>query len=85
MQVMGQVARELGYKGDLPKLCEPEIGLEWGCLHLANKMKAHSNNIVEALLAWNGGSNLNYPDEVIARMPRYPPQITGDADLSTQV
>ena len=85
MQVMGQVARELGYNGDFPRLCEPSVGLEWGCLHLAKKIKAHSGNLVESLLAWNGGANLSYPDEVMARMVRYPAQVISDADLSTQV
>lgn len=85
MQIMGQVARELGYKGDIPKLCEISIGLEWGCLHLANKLRAHSNDIHSSLQAWNGGGNPDYATEVMARMPKYPAQVTGDVDLSTQV
>src|SRR5438445_1049533 len=87
LQLMGETARELGYKGPIAKLCEPDVGLDWGCLKLANCMKAHGSNLVEALLAYNGGGNLNYPDEVMARMGKYKPnpQITQSPDLSTQV
>jgi len=35
MQVMGAVARELGYRGRyLTHLCDPEFGMEYGCRHL---------------------------------------------------
>lgn len=39
MQVMGAVARELGMKGDIASLCDPEIGVQFGCMHLANLRK----------------------------------------------
>src|SRR3990167_5296271 len=36
MQVMGQVARERGFKGVfLSELCDPETGIEIGCRNLA--------------------------------------------------
>jgi len=36
MQIMGQVARERGFEGPyLTELCDPEVGLEYGCRHLA--------------------------------------------------
>lgn len=42
MQVMGQVAREHGFKGPyLSALCDPEIGIEYGCLHLAKKVRSY--------------------------------------------
>ena len=68
MQVMGQVARELGYTDSLPALCQPWIGIEYGCKHLANKIKAAGGNVTHALLLWNGGSDPNYPAEVLARL-----------------
>jgi soluble lytic murein transglycosylase-like protein len=44
MQVMGQVARERGFDGPfLSALCDPEIGIEYGCKHLALKHKAYYN------------------------------------------
>ena len=37
MQVMGAVARELGFKGTfLSELNDPEVGIEYGCMHLSN-------------------------------------------------
>lgn len=69
MQLMGQVARELGYKGHMAQLCDPEVGLEWGCKHLANKLKGV--DLHTALQHWNGGGNPAYADQVLARMPKY--------------
>lgn len=71
MQLMGQVARELGYKGNLAALCDPTIGLEWGCKHLANKLKDVHGDVHMGLQRWNGGGNPNYADQVIARMSKY--------------
>lgn len=35
MQIMGAVAREYGYKGHFPGLCQPFNGVQYGCYHLA--------------------------------------------------
>lgn len=35
MQVMGAVAREYGFAGHFPGLCDPLQGLHYGCQHLA--------------------------------------------------
>ncbi len=72
MQVMGQVAREYGFKGAfLTELCDPAVGLEIGCLVLAAKLAAAEGNVQKALLLWNGGANAQYPDEVLARAEKY--------------
>ena len=72
MQVMGQVAREHGFAGaSLPELCDPAVGLEFGCRVLAAKMAAAEGDVTRALLLWNGGGNANYAAEVLARLPRY--------------
>jgi len=34
MQVMGAVARECGFNGPFPALCQPKTGLHFGCSHL---------------------------------------------------
>lgn len=39
MQIMGQVARERGFKGKFSELLQPEVGLYWGCRQL-NVLKA---------------------------------------------
>ena len=73
MQVLGEVARELGFSRPhfVSELCDPVVGLEYGCKHLANKMKQAGGDITKALLLWNGGGNKEYPTQVIARMVKY--------------
>jgi soluble lytic murein transglycosylase-like protein len=72
MQVMGQVAREFGFAADsLAELCDPATGVELGCLILAKRMARACGDAPEALLAWNGGANPNYPSEVLARTRNY--------------
>lgn len=72
MQIMGEVAREYGFGGPfLSELCDPQIGTDIGCKYLSVLYGKTSNNTKAALLRWNGGSNLSYPDQVMARMPTY--------------
>ncbi|MGA8368435.1 MAG: lytic transglycosylase domain-containing protein [Candidatus Acidiferrales bacterium] len=72
MQVMGQVARELGFAGNfLSALCDPGIGLETGCTALAAKLDKADGDVSRALTLWNGGANPDYPQEVIARVLKY--------------
>lgn len=71
MQLMGEVARELGWKGHIVQLCDPAVGLVLGCQHLANKLKTAGGDINKALLLWNGGGNPDYPSQVTARMASY--------------
>lgn len=71
MQVMGEVAREHGYTGPLPALCNPATGLEQGCIHFAGRLKAAAGDAARALQLWNGGSNPSYSAQVLARVARY--------------
>ena len=72
MQVMGQTAREHGFAGRyLSELCDPATGLEVGCRVLAHKMAVNAYRPRLALLAYNGGGNQQYADQVLARMGRY--------------
>ena len=71
LQLMGEVAREEGFKGPLPSLHDPEIGLDRGCNHFKRKLVAAEGGIQQALLAWNGGSNQQYPEQVLARVSKY--------------
>lgn len=78
MQLMGQVARELGFEGSyLSQLCDPQIGLEWGCKHFANKLHSANGDTRKALQLWNGGGNPDYADQVIARVHKYNPESAG--------
>ncbi|HXX99800.1 MAG TPA: lytic transglycosylase domain-containing protein [Candidatus Limnocylindrales bacterium] len=72
MQVMGQTARETGVNSlFLSMLCDPAAGLAVGCKILRKKIEAAGGDLHEALLAWNGGGNPDYADEVMARVAKY--------------
>ena len=72
MQVMGQTAREMGVNSlHLSTLCDPTVGLAVGCKILKKKLDDARGDTRKALLAWNGGANPDYAEEVLARMPRY--------------
>lgn len=72
MQVMGQVARENGFKNKyLSELCLPEVGLHCGCRVFAAKLSRVGGDTRKGLLAYNGGGRPAYADEVLARIPRY--------------
>lgn len=72
MQLMGEVARELGYTGDFAAfLSNAELALTWGCKHLAHKLKQANGDVHKALLLWNGGGRPAYADEVLARVTKF--------------
>jgi soluble lytic murein transglycosylase-like protein len=72
MQVMGQVARENGFADRfLSGLCDPTVGIEFGCRVLRRKLDSAKGDTAQGLLAWNGGGNPNYPVEVLARRATY--------------
>lgn len=54
MQCMGAVARENGFTGPLFRLCRPDLGLEYGCLHFAKYFRRY-NDLRRTLAAYNGG------------------------------
>jgi soluble lytic murein transglycosylase-like protein len=45
----------------------PALQVDWGAKHLTTKRKATSGDINKMLLAWNGGGNKNYDDEVLEK------------------
>lgn len=55
MQVMGAVAREHGFKGYFPQLCDPIVGLRYGCLHVT-KFRAKYGQWSDVIAAYNAGS-----------------------------
>lgn len=60
MQVMGSVARELHFRGNLTDLLTPEIGLEYGCKKLEQLSKRYENEN-EIIVSYNGGSPVKMP------------------------
>lgn len=87
MQVMGEVAREFGYVGELTDLMCQAVGLDWGCKVFAKKLERAHGDTYKALLAWNGGGNPLYANQVTDRIDRYvvPPRYPnwGDESVAT--
>lgn len=72
MQVIGQVAREHGFKGAfLSEICSPKVGIEIGCVVLAKRLADANGDEVKGLLLWNGGGDPEYPARVRNKKSRY--------------
>lgn len=68
MQIMGQVARERGFKAEfLTELIDPATNLKWGSEFLQTLLLKHGDT-EKALLRWNGGGNKDYGKEVLEHL-----------------
>ena len=56
LQIMGQVARELGYQGNWQGLCDPMVNLEYGCKKLAKCYRRYHPELDKGIAAYNSGS-----------------------------
>lgn len=56
MQIMGGVARELGYKYMLTQLCDPSVGLYWACKKLRTLEIQYGGDEPRMVAAYNAGS-----------------------------
>jgi hypothetical protein len=66
-QVMGGVAREIGYLGQfLTGLLDPETNIQFGCEFLARCIRERSGDVRLGLVRWNG--SVEYPDKVFWKM-----------------
>lgn len=61
MQVMGSVARELKYRGDLESLVIPELSVKYGCL-LLTRLKLRYPDQNDMIAAYNAGSPRRLPN-----------------------
>jgi soluble lytic murein transglycosylase-like protein len=86
MQIMGEVARELGFDGKfLTQLCDPDVSLDFGCRKLKKCFVEHGVAVAPSgaldaewpLLAYNGGADRTYAEQVLARLPQYENHISG--------
>ena len=78
MQVMGQTAREEGFSGTyIAELCDPAVGIEFGCKHLAthaSRFPAPRYGWDAVCAAYNGGAGaVHGPGSY--RNPEYPSKI----------
>ena len=72
MQIMGEVAKEFGFAGRFfTQLCDPDVGVNFGCKKLQRCFIVHGNIDDTALLAYNGGGNPHYGAQVLARVAHY--------------
>jgi soluble lytic murein transglycosylase-like protein len=55
MQVMGGLARELGHEGHLTELCDPVIGLNYGCKQIKRLYERYGSQ-ADVISAYNQGS-----------------------------
>lgn len=68
MQIMGQVARERGFRGEfLTELCDPKVNLEIGCSFLKHLVE-RTGSTQAALQRYNGGGDPNYAKKVFAHI-----------------
>ena len=76
MQVMGSVARELGYSGHLTELIIPQNGIFYGCEKLKQLCKKHKDQS-DVIAAYNAGGaikvngryrNQTYVEQVLKRI-----------------
>lgn len=73
MQIMGETARTIGFRGDFHALLDPATGLKWGCMYLRRLYDRYHREPWEVIIrAYNGGpgnrhdkSNA-YPAKVLA-------------------
>ena len=56
MQIMGQVAREKGFKGKFEELFDPAVNLFWSLKHLKHFIKQYAPNLDDAIVSYNAGS-----------------------------
>lgn len=77
LQIMGETARNIGFRGWFGELLTPEIGLEWGCRYLARLRDRFLNagGWEVVCRAYNGGPGNahnpanTYPAKVLAHLP----------------
>lgn len=54
MQIMGSVARELGFVEDFPALCEPGLNLYYGCKKVS-ELHSKYDSLEDVIAAYNAG------------------------------
>ncbi len=76
MQIMGTVARELGFKDNLLMLTRPELGIKYGCFKIQELMKRFIRT-EELVSAYNMGTPKKMPDGVTYINQHYVEKVMG--------
>ena len=56
LQLMGQVAREMGYQGSWTGLCDPTTNIEYGCKKLSKCYTKYAPDIDAGIASYNCGT-----------------------------
>jgi soluble lytic murein transglycosylase-like protein len=81
MQIMGQVAREKGFKGEFEELFDPATGLEWALRHLRHFIDKYAPSLDDAIASYNAGSprkdanGFYYNAQYVSKIHKYLNQI----------
>ncbi|RJX35680.1 MAG: lytic transglycosylase domain-containing protein [Desulfarculus sp.] len=62
MQIMGATARGEGFRGWFTELCQPDVGLFWGCKHLAWCVRRSGGDLRTGVRRYNGDPRLPQTD-----------------------
>lgn len=65
MQLMGTVARELGYRDHLTRLVDPALNISLGLRHLA-RLKRTGYTVDDWIASYNAGSPKKFPNGIYA-------------------
>lgn len=57
MQIQYNTAKDVGFKGKLNDLLDPQINMKYGCLYLSKMYKQTNGNLYQTLDAYNRGPN----------------------------
>lgn len=85
LQLMGQVAREFGFAGNLSELLIPETGLEWGCRKLSKCYKDYPGDA--GIASYNCGTPRLLPNkkfknqEYVEKIKKYYNQIKQEGKI----
>lgn len=72
MQIMGQTAREQGFRGILlAALLDPENAVTQGCIKLQRELTKYRGDVTLALNGYNGGGDPSYAAAVMAHYGDY--------------
>lgn len=77
LQVMGTVAREVGFKDNLLMLTRPEIAIKYGCFKIQELMKRFSKT-EDLVSAYNMGTPKKMPDGVTYINNHYVQKVMGE-------
>lgn len=64
-QMMGEVWREMGFRGWWLATGQPDLSIKYGARFLAAKIATHGGDVRHGLLAYNGGGVPEYPEKVM--------------------